>query len=296
MKYIKNLVSNILLMACLFAFPCKANPTPIVNAFKKTPGDNYANINGMKMYYFTAGKGTPLILLHGAFSTIEKDFGKLIPTLAKSHLVIGIELQGHGHTNNIARPFSYQNMAADVIALMNTLGIPKADFIGYSMGGGVALEIAISQPQLIGHLVLESVAYSPAGMNMQNPSNLKPKAQTDLNHSVWKENYLKVSPDTAGWTKLVSGIYSLMGNWKGFTSEQIKSIKAPALLIFGDSDMSKGEHQIEMFRLLGGGSSGDLYQTPNLRLAILPGTTHVSMVDQYQLLQPIIGDFLKTSL
>lgn len=256
--------------------------------------DNYANINGMKMYYTITGKGTPLVLLHGAFSSIDKDFGKIIPSLAKSHQVIGIELQGHGHTTNIDRPLSYTAMAEDVALLLQQLKISNADFFGYSMGGGVALQLTITHPTLVKHLVLASTAYSPEGMNMGNPDQLKQKAQTGLSQSVWKKNYDKIAPDTAKWSKLVGQVYGMMGSWKGFQAGDIKNIKSPTLLIFGDADMSKPEHQVEMFRLLGGGNAGDLYELPNEQLAILPGTTHVSMVDQSDLLIPIVGRFLNT--
>ena len=256
---------------------------------------HYAHINGMKLYYTSVGSGSPVILLHGAFSTINKDFGKIIPALAKNHRVIGIELQGHGHTNDIDRPFSYEALTGDVVLLLQQLKIAHADFFGYSMGGGVALQLSIVHPELVRHLVLASTAFSPAGMNMENPQNLKPKKQADLNQSVWKKNYDKVAPDTSQWSMLVNQIYGLMGSWKGFSSNDIKNIKAPTLLIFGDADMSKPEHQVEMFRLLGGGNAGDLYEIPNEQLAILPGTTHVTMVNQADLLIPIVSRFLATS-
>jgi pimeloyl-ACP methyl ester carboxylesterase len=255
---------------------------------------NYAMINGMKMYYTITGKGTPLVLLHGAFSSIDKDFGKIIPSLAKNHQVIGIELQGHGHTSNIDRPMSYTAMADDVVSLLTQLKVTNADFFGYSMGGGVALQLTITHPSLVKHLVLASTAYSPEGMNMGNPDGLKQKQQADLNESAWKKNYDKTSPDKTQWKKLVGQVYGLMGTWKGFQSDEIKNIKSPVLLIFGDEDMSKPEHQVEMFRLLGGGNAGDLYDLPNEQLAILPGTTHVTMVDQADLMIPIVSRFLKT--
>jgi pimeloyl-ACP methyl ester carboxylesterase len=256
--------------------------------------DNYATINGIKMYYTITGKGTPLVLLHGAFSSIDKDFGKIIPSLAKDHQVIGIELQGHGHTTDIDRPLSYTAMAEDVTLLLQQLKISNADFFGYSMGGGVALQLTITHPNLVKHLVLASTAYSPEGMNMENPDKLKQKAQTGLNQSVWKKNYDKIAPDTSKWSKLVGQVYGMMGSWRGFQSADIKNIKSPTLLIFGDGDMSKPEHQVEMFRLLGGGNAGDLYELPNEQLAILPGTTHVTMVDQSDLLIPIVSRFLNT--
>ncbi|MBL4677346.1 MAG: alpha/beta hydrolase [Mucilaginibacter sp.] len=256
--------------------------------------ENYATVNGIKYYYVTAGSGAPLVLMHGAFSTIDKDYGKLIPVLAKSHKIIGIELQGHGHTADTDRPLTYEDLAKDVEQLLKQLNITKADFMGYSMGGGVALQIAITQPNLVRHLILTSTAYSPQGMNMANPDSLKQKKADDLDNTVWKKNYDKVAPNPANWARLKSQVFASMGTWKGFNAADIKNMKAPTLLIFGDEDMSTPEHQVQMFRLLGGGNSGDLYELPNEQLAILPGTTHVNMVDQTDLLAPIVTRFLAT--
>ena len=255
---------------------------------------HYAAVNGLKMYYVTAGKGTPVILLHGALSTIDKDFGKLIPVLAKEHRVIGIELQAHGHTADIERPITYEGMADDIVTLLKQLNISNADFLGYSMGGGVALQVAITHPQLIRHLILAATSYSPEGSNMANPDKLKPKKVTDLDHSIWKKNYLKVAPDPSHWSKLVEKNYALMGSWKGFQPAEIKNLKSPVLLIFGDGDLSTPEHEVSMFKLLGGGYWGDLYELPNEQLAILPGTSHVTLVDQTELLIPMITKFLQT--
>lgn len=256
--------------------------------------EHYANINGLKMYYVTAGKGTPVVLIHGALSTIEKDFGKIIPVLAKDHFVIGIEMQAHGHTSDTDRPFSYEGMSADVVALLQQLKVMNADFLGYSMGGGVALQVAITHPELVKHLILAATSYSPQGSNMANPDKLAPKKLDDLEHSVWKKNYLAVAPDTSKWSTLVKKNYGLMGSWKGFQPNDIRNLKSPTLLIFGDGDLSTPEHQVAMFRLLGGGNWGDLYQLPNEQLAILPGTSHVTLVDQTDLLIPIVTRFLKT--
>jgi pimeloyl-ACP methyl ester carboxylesterase len=231
---------------------------------------HYAIVNGLKMYYITAGQGQPLVLLHGALSTIDKDFGELIPQLAKDHLVIGIEMQAHGHTSDNDRPLSYEVMAGDVITLLKQLKITNADFFGYSMGGGVSLQVAITHPKLVRHLILAATSYSPEGSNMANPGSLKSRKLDDLDHSIWKKNYLKVAPDKSHWSKLVQKNYGLMGSWKGFKANDIKYLKVPTLLIFGDGDLSTPEHQIAMFRLLGGGNWRDIYETPTCSLQFYP--------------------------
>jgi pimeloyl-ACP methyl ester carboxylesterase len=290
----KKIIAGLFLL-CLSAITAKAeNSSCKTKVPSPGPVEAYASVNGMKMYYLSAGQGEPVILLHGAFSTVAKDFGALIPVLARTHRVIAIELQGHGHTNDIDRPITYEAMAGDVLELMRQLKIAKADFLGYSMGGGVALQLTISHPERVRHLMLASTAYTPAAMNMDNPDSLQPKQMTGLDQSVWKKDYDRVAPDTAHWKKLTEKMYGMMGSWKGFRSGDIKAISASTLLLFGDEDMSRPEHWVEMFRLLGGGNAGDLYQVPNEQLAVLPGTTHVTMVDQTDLLIPIVTRFLKT--
>src|SRR5262249_42540311 len=128
------------------------------------PSGQFATVNGLRMYYVTAGKGRPLVLLHGAFSNIETDFGKLIPTLAKTRRVIGVELQGHGHTADIDRPLSYEQMADDVAELLTQLKADSADCVGYSMGGGVALQIAVRHPERTRKVVwFGGAAFDPTG-------------------------------------------------------------------------------------------------------------------------------------
>ena len=297
MKTLKMIsIPAVLFILITLSSGARAADLPKTNKEVKTAGvvGNYAMVNGIKMYYETAGKGTPVVLLHGALSTIDKDFGKIIPELAKNHQVIGIEMQAHGHTADIDRPLSYEAMAGDVVTLLQQLKVTSADFFGYSLGGGVALQVAITHPELVRHLILASTSYSPEGSNMANPDGLKAKKVQDVNQSVWRKNYNKVAPDSTKWPKLLQKVYGLMGTWKGFQAGDIKNLKSPALLIFGDEDLSTPEHQVAMFRLLGGGNWGDLYELPNEQLAILPGTSHVAMVDQTDLLIPIVTRFLKT--
>ena len=283
---IKCILIAVTILVMFGSYAQKGTPTSIAG--------KYAMINGIKMYYETAGKGKPVILLHGALSTIDKDFAKLIPVLAKTHQVIGIELQAHGHTADIDRPLSYEAMAEDVVLLLQQLKFTNADFLGYSMGGGVAMQIAITHPQLVRHLILASTSYSPSGSNMSNPDSLPLKKAADPNNSIWRKNYDKVAPDTSKWSQLLQKVYGLMGAWKGFQPTDIKNIKSPTLLIFGDGDLSTPEHQVAMFRLLGGGNWGDIYKLPNVQLAILPGTSHITVVDQTDLLIPMVARFLQT--
>src|SRR5512133_868720 len=139
---------------------------------------NYADVNGLKMYYEIHGKGQPLVLVHGGLSATGTSFGKLLPGLAATRQVIPVELQAHGHTADIDRPLSYPQMADDVAALLQQIGIEKADFFGYSVGGAVALQLAIERPDLVRKLVLAAVTYTPEGFHpglLEGMEALKPE-------------------------------------------------------------------------------------------------------------------------
>jgi pimeloyl-ACP methyl ester carboxylesterase len=257
----------------------------------------YAWVNGLKMYYEVHGSGRPIILLHGGISTIDKDFSKIIPVLSKDHRVIAIELQGHGHTPDVDRLLNYEFLANDVLALLEQLKIKKADFCGYSLGGGTILQLAIKHPGLVGKMILISTAFRPEGYNPGVPiESLKKKTLPEINTSVWKKAYLKAAPDTSKWSSLVFKIGQLGQTWKGWTTDELKSITSPALLIFGDADLSTPNHAAEMFSLFGGGPSGDFYELPGSELAILPGTAHTEMMERTILLIPIITKFLNKKI
>jgi pimeloyl-ACP methyl ester carboxylesterase len=251
----------------------------------------YASVDGLGMYYEVHGAGRPLVLLHGALMTIE-GFGKLLPPLAQTRQVIAIEQQAHGRTADIDRPFSYERMADDTAALLREIGIEGADFFGYSMGGAIALQVAIRDPELVRKLVLAAPAYSKDGFYpevLENIRNLKPE---DFAGSPWLEAYTAVAPDPDDWPALVAKVVQLVGAFEGWPREDNQAIEAPALVIVADSDVIRPEHAVELFRLLGGGVPGDLGGLPRSRLAVLPGTTHVSLVDRADWLTPMITEFL----
>jgi pimeloyl-ACP methyl ester carboxylesterase len=257
-----------------------------------TTRTGYAPVNGLNMYYEIHGEGQPLVLLHGNFSAIGTSFGALLPALAQTRQVIAVEQQAHGHTADIDRPLSAGQMAEDTAALLRYLGIEQADFFGYSMGSAVALEVALRYPALVRKLVLASVSYTVAGMHpglMEGIEQLQPEHMAG---TPWEAEYARIAPNPGDWPRLVEKIKHLDKNLKDWTAEQIRSIQAPVLLIIGDSDMILPEHSVEMFRLLGGGVSGDMAGLPQSQLAILPGTTHVSLVQKADLLLAIIPPFL----
>jgi pimeloyl-ACP methyl ester carboxylesterase len=252
----------------------------------------YAPVNGLNMYYEIHGTGQPLVLLHGAFSAIGTSFGALLPGLSKSRQVIAFELQAHGRTADIDRSLSLEQMADDTAAALHYLGVEQADIFGYSMGAAVALHLAIRHPQVVRKLVLASVTYNMSGVHpglMEGLGEMKPEMMFG---SPWHDEYMRIAPDPEHFATFFAKKTQMDRNIKDVPAEAVAAIKAPTLLIIGDSDLVRPEHAVEMFRLLGGGVFGDMAGLPNSQLAVLPGTTHVSIVSRAELLLAIIPPFL----
>ena len=257
----------------------------------------YAPVNGLQMYYEIHGAGQPLVLLHGAFSAIGTSFGALVPGLAKSRQVIGFELQAHGHTADIDRPMSLEQMADDVAAAIRYLGLERADVFGYSMGAGVALHVVMRHPDVVRKLILASVTYELSGVHpglMDGFGEMKPEM---MHGSPWHTEYLQIAPRPEDFNILFAKKTEMDRGIKDVPAETIRAIKAPTLLVIGDSDLVRPEHAVEMFRLLGGGVFGDMPPgLPSSQLAILPGTSHVTVVQRTDLLLSIIPAFLDAPL
>jgi pimeloyl-ACP methyl ester carboxylesterase len=252
----------------------------------------YAPVNGLKLYYEIHGTGQPLVLLHGAFSAIGTSFGQMLPALAATRQVIAVDLQAHGHTADIDRPLTLGYMAGDVTALLEHLGITKADFFGYSMGAGVALQVAMKYPDRVRKLVVASVTYTIAGLHpglIEGFAGLKPEY---LMGTPWQEEYARIAPRPEDFPRLVAKVTEMNMQIPDLPSDAIRAIQRPTLLIIGDSDIVRPEHAVEMFRLLGGGVAGDTAGLPNARLAVLPGTTHVTVVNRADWIVSMVTEFL----
>jgi pimeloyl-ACP methyl ester carboxylesterase len=253
----------------------------------------YVTVNELNMYYEIHGEGQPLVLLHGAFSAIGTSFEKVLPGLAQTRQVIAFELQGHGRTADIDRPMTIEAMADDVAAALSQLGVEQADVLGYSSGGGVALHFAVRHPEMLRKLVLMSVSYTLSGVHpglMEGMGEMKPEM---MYGSPWHEEYMRIAPRPEDFSRLFEKKTQMDRQIRDFSEEEIRGIKSPTLLIIGDSDLIRPEHAVEMFRLLGGGVFGDTPAgLPNSQLAILPGASHVSIVDRAELLVPMINSFL----
>jgi pimeloyl-ACP methyl ester carboxylesterase len=254
----------------------------------------YVPVNGLNMYYEIHGTGEPpLVLLHGAFSAIGTSFGQVLPGLAKTRRVVAFELQAHGRTADIDRPLSLEGMAEDVAAALKELGIDKADLFGYSTGGAVALRVAINRPDLVRKLVIASVTYTMSGVRpglMEGLGEMKPEM---MHGSPWHEEYMRIAPHPENFNTLFAKKAQMDREIQDLPAEAIEGIKAPTLIIIGDSDLVRPEHAVEMLRLLGGDVFGDTPAgLPNSQLAVLPGTSHVTVVDRADLLLAIIPPFL----
>jgi pimeloyl-ACP methyl ester carboxylesterase len=219
----------------------------------------YSDVNGIKMYYEIYGQGKPLVLIHGGGSTIQTSFGRVIPQLAKNRQVIAVELQAHGRTSDRNADLSFEQDADDVATLLKNLNIDKVDLFGFSNGGTTALQIAIRHPALVGKIILGSALSKRSGVPEQFWGFMK-QAQLDNMPEQLKEAYNQVASDPNGLKVMHNRDVKRMVNFKDIPDKQIKSIKAPTLIIIGDKDVITPEHAIEMHRMIAGS-----------QLAIIPG-------------------------
>ena len=241
----------------------------------------YAPVNGLNLYYEIHGTGEPLVLLHGGLGATEM-FVEILPLLSKTRRVIAVDLQAHGRTADIDRPLSFEALADDIAALIKHLGIEKADVMGYSLGGGVALRTAVRHPDAVKKLVLVSTAFKRdgwypeivAGMAQMGAAAAEPMKQTPMYHL-----YARVASKPEDWPVLLTKIGELVRkdyDW----SKDVVALQAPTLLVFGDADAVRTAHAVQFFELLGGGKKDagwDGSGMSNARLAILPGLTHYNV-------------------
>jgi pimeloyl-ACP methyl ester carboxylesterase len=254
---------------------------------------SYAQINGLSMYYEVHGTGRPLVLLHGNLSTIDVDFGGMIPGFAKTRQVIAVEQQAHGHTADIDRPLTIENWTGDTAALLRQLGVENADVFGYSSGSEVAIQMTVDHPELVRKLILASASYKLDGVHPGLLDGIQDLQPEHLAGSPFEQAYASVAPRPEDWPVLVEKIKEMDRDIPEWPAETIKNLGKPTLLVFGDSDIVRPEHAVEFFRLLGGGVAGDIAGLPDSRLAILPGTTHVGIPQRAEWLVSMVEEFLE---
>jgi len=251
------------------------------------------------MYYEIHGTGQPVVLLHGGVGAIEM-FGPNLPALAQDRQVIAVDLQAHGRTADIDRPLSCELMADDVAALIKHLGFGKADVMGYSLGGGVALQTAIRHPDVVRRLVVVSSVFRRdgwypeilAGMAQMGPEAAEPMKQTPM-----YQLYAGIAPRPGDWLVLLTKLGELLRrdfDW----SKDVAALKMPTLIVAADADAVRTAHVVELFGLLGGGrrdAGWDGSGRPSARLAVLPGATHYDIFMSPALVSAV-KPFLDSSL
>ncbi len=244
----------------------------------------YADVNGLHLYYETYGSGAPLVLLHGGMLTIDLNFASLIPTLAQTHTVIGVEMQGHGRTANIDREITYANLATDIVALLDHLGIERAAVLGHSMGGGVALEMAVNHADRVSAIVPISASVSKDGMHpdLLDPSTFETSSimPTAQDFADFKGAYERLSPHPEQFDAFLMSLSGMDADFAGWTDEQLAGISCPVLIVQGDNDFTTVAHAGVM-----------LAKIPNSTLAVIPGTTHMQVTRRDTILLPVLERF-----
>jgi pimeloyl-ACP methyl ester carboxylesterase len=239
----------------------------------------YASVNGLQLYYEIRGRGRPLVLLHGGLMTIDLNFGPLLDPLAADRQVIAVELQGHGHTADTGRPMTIEALADDVLMLLDQLDIAEADLFGFSLGGLVACGAALGAPSRIGKLIIASAdPHRPPGRESMAPGEDRLPTQADF--QAMRDAYNAVAFDPAQFEALAARTQALVHQFPGWADE-LRSLQAPTLLIFGDRDFSPLPDVLELFELL-----------PKAQLAVLPATTHVGLTRRTAQLLALLTPFL----
>jgi pimeloyl-ACP methyl ester carboxylesterase len=242
--------------------------------------NGYAPVNGLKMYYEIAGTGDPLVFIPPAFGFAGRES---FPELVQNHSVITVDLQGNGRTADIPeRPLSIEQYAMDVVELLKYLKISKADFLGESYGGATAAVIAVRHPEFVRRVVTYSATFAPPPdtLNPQTTHYDQPPTPETGDIQFQRESYKRVAPDPNYWPRIYDKVGSIQ--WKGFSKEELASIRAPFLILQGDHDFVRLEHSVETVQLI-----------PHGELAVIPDASHFALSSEQDRVIPIIKHFLE---
>jgi pimeloyl-ACP methyl ester carboxylesterase len=265
---------------------------PTLLSAQQKPTMGHAPVNGLKMYYEIHGNGDPVVLVHGSFTTITNNWSGWIPELSKTRRVIAVEMQGHGRTADIKREMSYENFADDVAALLDYLKIEQADLLGYSMGGGVAMLAAIRHPDKVRKVVSISAVFRYDGWVKEALDAFPQITAQAFKGSPIETEYKKLSAAPNEFPTFVKRVISMDLKPYDFGADKLRATKAPMFFVHGDADGVRLDHIAEMVRLKGDEIRGDMRPRSASRLAILPNTTHVTLMDKAHAIIPMVNDFL----
>ena len=253
----------------------------------------YAPVNGLQMYYEVHGSGgTPVLLLHGGLFNIDLQFGGVLPGLARTRQVIAVDFQGHGRTGDIDRPLTSAGLASDVVGLLQHLGVPQVDVFGFSVGGGVALYLAVKNPALVRRLVVSSASFHPDGDRPENAEAVGAMTVDMIAGTPMEQDYLAKSPNPDKLQDLLDKLGTFDQGFAGWSDDEIAGIEAPTLITVGDCDMVTLEHAVRFLRLRGGDVNGDFAGVPSSQLAVFPGTTHFFGLSRTALVLDVVTTFL----
>jgi pimeloyl-ACP methyl ester carboxylesterase len=280
-----------------------AEPTPSPSGHRESTASRsgYLPINGLKLYYEVYGdlgksKTVPLLLIPGAFQSTES-MKTWVAALSAKRSVIVFDQQGHGRTAETPRKMSYEQFGDDAAALLRALKVERADVMGYSQGGGVALQLAVRHPTLVNKLVSLSAAYREDGWYPARAKTLEGLNAKAFAGSPIEAAFMRQTPDPKAFQAYIEKMKVLNINYPSITDAQMRAISAKTMVIVGDADAVKPEHAVAMFKLRGGGdeqaaTTGMLTKIPSARLVILPATSHLGISAQVEVLAPMVTAFL----
>lgn len=255
----------------------------------------YAPVNDLRMYYELHGQGgVPLLLLHGGLFDIDQQFGALLPTLSVGRRVVAADFQGHGRTNDVDRPLTGDGLTSDVVGLLEHLNLDQVDVWGFSVGGAVALQLAITRPDLVRKLIVSSVSFRAEGMRGENTEAVAEMKVEMIAGTPMEAAYLAKSPhpDHEHLQGLLNKLAASDRGFREWSDDDIRGITAPTLMTVGDCDAVRLDHAVRFLQLRGGDVNGDFEGVPASQLAVLPGTTHFSGLSRPALVQEIVLGFI----
>jgi pimeloyl-ACP methyl ester carboxylesterase len=293
MRTVSNAMAVGLAASIILSRPVGAFASPAMDARGKENGmefrKGYAPVDGLSIYYEIHGSAhaayPPLVLLHGGGDTIQTSFSKLLPELARSRQVIAFEQQGFGHTADIPdRPFSFEQSADDTAALLNYLHFEQADVFGFSNGGTIALQVAIRHPHLVRKLVIASGFFNHDGAEPAFWDGFQQAQLREMPREL-RDSYVAAAPHPENLQMFFDKCVQRMRDFKDISIDTMRGIRSPALVIVGDADVMRPEQAVEEYRLI-----------PHSRLAVLPGTDHMTLTSRSAWLAPMINEFLDAPL